>query len=77
MISLLLKSLPNQIPLDEMDPSLSALKGEARYWAKQSLSLDFSAPDAADVDILNRVNWHSTRGYQPPYPQVARNDQPE
>jgi hypothetical protein len=60
-----------------VNPPLSVLKWEARYWAKQSLSLDFSAPDAADEDILNRVIWHSARGYQTPYPQVARNDQPE
>ena len=66
------KLLPHQIPLDEMNPPITALKGEARHWAKQSLALDFSAPDLADEDVLNRVIWHSSRGYQTPYPQVAR-----
>ncbi|PYV41477.1 MAG: hypothetical protein DMG06_16985 [Acidobacteria bacterium] len=66
------KSLPNQIPLDEMNPALSALKGEARYWARQSLLLDFSSPDAADEEVLNKVIWHSTRGYDTPYPQPAK-----
>ena len=63
------KSLPNRIRLDEMNPPLSTLKGKARYWAKQSLLLDFSSPDVADEEILNRVIWHATRGYNTPYPQ--------
>src|SRR5207247_11163358 len=67
-----LKSLPDQGPLDEMNPALSALKGKARYWARQSLQLDFSSPDAADEEILNRVFWHSTRGYDTPYPQLPK-----
>jgi YVTN family beta-propeller protein len=71
------KLLPNQIPLDEMNPPITALKGEARYWAKQSLALDFSAPDLADEDVLNRVIWHSSRGYQTPYPQMARKAEDE
>jgi hypothetical protein len=66
------KTLPNQVPLDEMNPALSALKGEARYWARQSLLLDFSSPDAADEEVLNRVIWHATRGYNTPYPQLPK-----
>jgi Phosphoesterase family len=66
------KLVPNQIPLDEINPPIISLKGEARYWAKQSLALDFSAPDLADEDVLNRVIWYSSRGYQTPYPQMAR-----
>jgi hypothetical protein len=62
------KSFPNQIALDEMNPPLSALKGERLYWAKQSLRLDFSSPDAADEEILNRIIWHSAKGYQTSYP---------
>jgi hypothetical protein len=62
------KGLPNQIALDEMNPPLSVLRGERLYWAKQSLRLDFSSPDAADEEVLNRIIWHSAKGYRTPYP---------
>jgi hypothetical protein len=63
-------SLANQVPLDEMNPPASALQGQALYWARQSLLLDFSSPDAADEEVLNRAIWYSTRGYDAPYPHV-------
>jgi hypothetical protein len=66
------KSLPNEVPLDEMNPPLSALQGRQLYWARQSLRLDFSSPDAADEEVLNQVIWHSSRGYATPYPLFDR-----
>ena len=56
-----------QIPLDEMNPPLSKLKGTALKWAKKSIELDFDEEDEADDDTLNRIVWHSVRGDQP-YP---------
>ena len=30
--------------------------------------MDFSEPDNAPADLLNRVIWHSVKGYETPYP---------
>lgn len=42
----------NLIPLDEMNPSLSALHGSAREKAVASMRADFSAPDRAAPGLL-------------------------
>jgi hypothetical protein len=63
---------PNQVPLDEMNPNLTALRGKQRYWAQQSMRLPLDEPDEADEDTLNRILWHSVKGYNTPYPKVAR-----
>ncbi|HYT94984.1 MAG TPA: bifunctional YncE family protein/alkaline phosphatase family protein, partial [Gemmataceae bacterium] len=60
--------LPNNIPLDEMNPPLKKLTGKALYWAQKSLALNFDVEDAADEDTLNRILWHATRG-DAPYPE--------
>src|SRR5262249_51872837 len=62
-------AVPNKIRLDEMNPELKALKGKALYWAKKSLELDLDDGDEADEDTLNRILWHSVRGYDTPYPE--------
>ncbi len=62
---------PNRIPLDEMNPPLSALSGAQRYWAMKSLELPLDDIDQADEDTFNRILWHATKGYDTPYPQVA------
>lgn len=61
--------LPNQIPLDEMNPELKSLKGKALYWARKSMELNLEEGDKADEDTLNRILWHATRGYDTPYPE--------
>ncbi|HAZ63231.1 MAG TPA: hypothetical protein DCZ72_06435, partial [Armatimonadetes bacterium] len=61
-------SVPNNIPLDTMNPPRSALSGRALYFAELSESLDWSDGDLADNDALNRIIWHAQRG-DDPYPQ--------
>ncbi len=56
------------IPLDTMNASLESLGGLERLWAEASAEMDFSRPDAADEDLLNRVIWYESRGYDVPYP---------
>lgn len=66
-------AVPNQIPLDQMNPALSTLKGKQLYWAKRSMELDLDDVDeAGDDDMLNRIIWHSVRGYDVPYPAVKK-----
>ncbi len=62
-------ALPNRIPLDEMNPPLEKLRGKQRFWAEKSLALDLDRGDRADEDTLNRILWHSVKGYDAPYPE--------
>jgi DNA-binding beta-propeller fold protein YncE len=61
-------SVPNRIPLDELNPETSALSGQALYWALRSEELNFDEVDAADWPTLNRILWHMYKGYDTPYP---------
>ena len=63
-------ALPNQIPLDEMNGPVASLRGLERSLALASLSMDFSEPDEAPEDLLNRTIWHSVKGYTTPYPRI-------
>ncbi len=56
-------SLPNNIPLDTMNPgTTTALTAEEHSWAEKSMKLDFTGPDKAEEDTLNRAVWHSIKG---------------
>jgi YVTN family beta-propeller protein len=60
-------ALPNQIPLDEMNPALAGLRGRQRELAEFSATIDSSEPDSAPADLLNRAIWHSVKGFNTPY----------
>jgi YVTN family beta-propeller protein len=62
------KALPNQIPLDEFNPSPSALKGRALYLALQSAKQNWDKPDRVNDDIMNQASWMATKGPNIPYP---------
>ncbi len=61
----------NIIPLDEMNPDVTALRGKQRYYAEQSIKMPLDDIDEADEGLFNRVIWHSVKGYQTPYPELA------
>jgi len=61
-------ALPNQVPLNEMNPSPATLAGVQREWAVACEGMDFSRPDAAGEDLLNRAIWYATKGFDVPYP---------
>jgi YVTN family beta-propeller protein len=61
-------ALPNNSPLDEVNPEPSKLSGKALYWANAALSLELDEVDKADNDALNRMIWHSVKGFDAPYP---------
>jgi hypothetical protein len=60
-------ALPNQIPLDEMNPGLSGLMGLQRQLAVESSKNDTSEADIGPADVMNRAIWHSVKGFQTPY----------
>ena len=65
-------ALANQIPIDELNPSLLAVSGLEREWALACEAMDFSRPDAADENMLNRAIWYSTKGFDVAYPGDER-----
>ncbi len=50
--------------------SSTSLRGLERELAIASAKMDFSEPDAAPADVLNRAIWHSVKGYDTPYPRL-------
>jgi YVTN family beta-propeller protein len=55
-----------------INPPLSALTGPAREAAEASMRMRFDIPDAAPSDQLNRILWHTERGWDTPYPGVRQ-----
>ena len=62
------EALPSKVPLDELNPPLDKLKGQEREDALASMRMDFSEPDEAPEQVLNRIVWRATRGVKTPYP---------
>lgn len=58
----------NRIALDELNPPLRNLKGAAAEMARASMKMDFSEPDEAPAELLDRIIWHSVRGVESRYP---------
>lgn len=54
----------NLIPLDEMNASLTALKGKALEYAKQSMRKEYDRIDGGNDDVLNRILWFAAKGEQ-------------
>jgi YVTN family beta-propeller protein len=61
-------AVANRIKLDEMNPPLRELQGQALARAKTSLELNLDKADAADEDAFNRILWHAIKGDKVPYP---------
>jgi hypothetical protein len=64
-------AVPNNIPLDELNPQATSLSGPQRHWAELSMALPLDDIDMADEDTLNRILWHSVKGCDEPYPHLA------
>jgi YVTN family beta-propeller protein len=54
--------IENKIPLNEMNKSLSALKGPALFYAKQAMLPAYNHIDGGNDDMLNRMLWFSAKG---------------
>jgi YVTN family beta-propeller protein len=51
-----------------LNPPVRALRGEARKAALASARMRWSVPDAVPSDRLNRILWHTVRGWNTPFP---------
>ena len=54
--------IPTNIPLDQLNPPRSQLKGEALHWATASEKLNWKDVDLADATTVARAVWYSIRG---------------
>jgi hypothetical protein len=61
-------ALENKIPLNEMNPDLSALTGKALYFAQQSSNPQFDRIDSGEDELFNKIIWFATKG-DVPYPE--------
>jgi hypothetical protein len=61
--------LKNKIPLNEMNPKLSQLKGDGLKWARISLRPEYDRLDQGDDDLLNQILWFASKG-KAPYPGI-------
>ena len=55
-------AIRNRIQLDEMNHSLSELRGRSRHYARMSLDNKVDEIDEADDDVFNRILWYATKG---------------
>ena len=62
------EALNNNIPLNEMNPPLSALHGRELHYARQSLDPQFDGIDTGNDDLFNHILWYAMKGAQP-YPE--------
>jgi hypothetical protein len=51
-----------------VNPPLRALSGKARDGAVASSKMNWSLPDAAPTEKLNRILWGNIKGWDKPYP---------
>jgi YVTN family beta-propeller protein len=56
------KAVPNNIPIDEMNPQLISLSGRALHYAKKSMLPEFDGIDTGSDDLLNRILWYAAKG---------------
>ncbi|MVN20372.1 YncE family protein [Mucilaginibacter arboris] len=56
------QKLANRVPLNEMNPKLSMLKGKALFYARQSSKPEYDHVDGGNDDLLNRILWFNRKG---------------
>lgn len=65
-------AVPNQVPLDELNPQARAIDDPLlRHYAQVSATLPFHKIDACPEDTLNRILWHAQKGPHALYPAWA------
>ena len=71
-------ALPNNVPLDQLNPSPTALADpQLRADAERSATLNFEKVDRAPEDVLNRILWRAMKGAAVPYPEWAITPSPD
>ncbi len=66
------QTLTPKIALDTMNPPLKALSGKALRAAQRSAAMNWGEVDDVPSEELNRILWWDRKGYDTPYPVMAR-----
>ena len=65
-------AVPNQIPLDQENPALKAIKDPLlKKYAIASIKLPLDEVDECPEDLFNRILWHAQKGSAAEYPAWA------
>ncbi|MDB6121225.1 MAG: Phosphoesterase family protein [Pedosphaera sp.] len=65
-------SVPNNIPLDQLNPQPHAIKDPIqRRYARASARLPLDKIDQCPEDLFNRILWNAQKGSHAPYPTWA------
>jgi YVTN family beta-propeller protein len=65
------QNLPNRIPLNEMNKSLSMLEGKALFYAQKSMEQMQEGVDKGEDDVMNQIIWFANKG-ELPYPTFGK-----
>jgi YVTN family beta-propeller protein len=65
-------ALMPKVALDEMNPAVRSLNGRRLWAAQQSLAMNWSHPDDIKEDVLNRILWWDSKGYDKTYPVLHK-----
>jgi hypothetical protein len=63
-------ALPNRVPLDEKNKSLSSLKGIEKKYAEISQNEVFNEVDGGQDDMMNKILWYYVKGTKK-YPTIV------
>lgn len=66
------KAIEPEIPLDDMNPALTAVRGRERWAAVTSAAMNWEDVDDVPSEVLNRILWWDARGFETPYPSSIR-----
>jgi hypothetical protein len=70
--------LTNNVPIDQMNPTLSSIRNRRQYHdALVSSRLPFGKADQCPDSVLNKILWHAQMGFHRPYPHWAITTQDE
>jgi len=68
------KAVPNNVPLDQLNPAPRAIKDPLqRHYAQLSARLPLEQIDRCPEDLLNRIIWVAQKGSREPFPTWAVN----
>ena len=65
----------NLIPLNEMNPPLSALNGKSLHFAEKSMEPQFDGIDSGNDDLFNRILWFAMKGKEKYPKKLAGKDE--
>jgi DNA-binding beta-propeller fold protein YncE len=66
------RAIEPTVRLDDMNPQPTAVQGRERWAAEESAKMNWDDLDDVPSDVLNRILWWDARGFDKPYPVMAK-----